>query len=323
MSYNNKLNKAKIKKDDEFYTLYSDIEKELEYYINCNKDVFKDKTILCPCDDPTMSNFTLYFIKNFKRLGLKKFISTSYGTNIEPHFNLFDSDCTNQKDDINSRGKIYTLSTDYNFLDTGITDLKSIKYSYLKGCGDFRSAEIKLLRNEADVIITNPPFSLFKEFLNWIIEANKQFLILGNLNAITYKSTFNLIQLNKLWLGVDNNQKNFTKPNNTIQNLRVLWFTNIKHNNVPQKLELMTADENLKNSTHKIITENGYVKYDNYDAIEVPFIDSIPSNYDGYMGVPVTFLQKFNPEQFEIIKLKTHLKINKHEKYPRIIIHKK
>lgn len=215
-------------------------------------------------------------------------------------------------------GKIFILDRDKT--GNGKVDVEDLEWHYLEGDGDFRSAEIKKLRDESDVIITNPPFSLFREFLAWIIEADKQFLIIGNMNAITYKEVFPLIKENKTWLGpsitsgdrefgvpddypinaagwrIDKNGKKFLR----IKGVR--WFTNLDHGRRHQPLPLMTMADNLKYSKHKEIKgKQAYDRYDNYDAIEVPFTDAIPSDYNGVMGVPISFLDKYNPEQFEIL----------------------
>ena len=224
-----------------------------------------------------------------------------------------------------------------------------MEWKYLDGDGDFRSDEIKKLRDEADIIITNPPFSLFREFLAWIIDANKQFIIIGNMNAITYKEVFPLIKENKIWLGesIHSGDREFGVPNSYPLNAAgyridekgnkfirvkgVRWFTNIEHGRRHQPLQLMTMAENIKYSKHKEIREKGYQKYDNYDAIEVPFTDAIPSDYGGVMGVPISFLDKYCPEQFKIVGMDDHRIIwrgrgpdlNGKSIYRRIIIRKK
>ncbi|NBI41731.1 DNA methyltransferase, partial [[Haemophilus] felis] len=202
---NANLSAAKKAKNDEFYTQYHDIQKEMNAYLDFDENVFRDKTILLPCDDPEWSNFTKFFAQNFTRLGLKKLISTSFAhqskqlnTPYQP--SLFESE-TEGFDEQKSlqRGKIFTLSEDTNA--DGVIDVQDLKWQYLQGDGDFRSDEIKQLRDEADIIITNPPFSLFREFMAWIMEAEKKFAVIGNMNAITYKEIFPLIKENKMWLG--------------------------------------------------------------------------------------------------------------------------
>lgn len=310
MPSNADLIKANRAKNDEFYTQYNDIQAEINAYIEYNPNVFKDKTILCPCDDPNWSNFTKFFAQNFTRFGLKKIISTSYApmskeakygrqTAIEEE-NIEKP--KNKKD--YTHGKIYILDHDTN-KDNKI-DVNDLEDNYIEDAknpdGDFRSEFVTKLRDEADIIITNPPFSLFREFLNWIMQANKKFLIIGNMNAITYKEVFPLIKDNKIWLGVVNGAKEYLTPEGEKKKMgNTCWFTNIEHGRRHEPLPLMTMKENLSHSKHKIIREKGYQKYDNYDAIEVPFSDAIPSDYDGIMGVPISFLDKYSPEQFEIL----------------------
>ena len=331
MPNNSSLRKAAKVKNDEFYTQYYDIEKEVNAYLEYNPDVFRGKTILLPCDDPEWSNFTLFFAQKFKDLGLKKLISTSYAVESKKYKfdyqpTLFETSSPNY-DEIKTRckGKIFTLDEDIN--GDGNLDFKDLKWQYLDKDGDFRSEEVTKLRDEADIIITNPPFSLFREFLKWIMDGKKQFLIIGNMNAISYKEVFQLIKNNKLWLGAtgfvtdmvfavpkgtivkDNDRKkaerlgyigDYTRLGNSC------WFTNIEHGRRHQPLQLMTMEDNLKFSRHKDIKEKGYQKYDNYDALEVPFTDAIPKDYDGIMGVPISFLDKYCPEQFEILGLDDH-----------------
>ncbi len=322
---NDNLSQAKRAKYDEFYTQYSDIEKEMSAYLEYDPDVFRGKTVLLPCDDPEWSNFTKYFAQNFDRFGMKKLISTSYAfesktykTNYQP--TLFEKD-NPQFDEIKTslNGKIFTLTCDR----TGDqkVNVDDLEWHYLQGDGDFRSDEVKVLRDESDIIITNPPFSLFREFLAWIIEADKQFVIIGSKNAITYKEIFPLIKDNKMWVGSTSFNKDMlflpleeidplTKPitaTRTVDGVVYLrspsvWFTNLDHGRRHQPLPLMTMEDNLKFSKHKQIRgRTSYDRYDNYDAIEVPFTDAIPSDYNGVMGVPISFLDKYNPDQFEIV----------------------
>jgi hypothetical protein len=324
---NENLGAAKRAKNDEFYTQFVDIEKEMHAYLDYNEDVFRDKVVLLPCDDPEWSNFTKYFAQNFERLGLKKLISTSYAPNSKPKsvflnptlFELEDP----QYDKVKSveNGKIFILDRDVNG-DSKI-DVNDLRWKYLEGDGDFRGEEITALRDSADIIVTNPPFSLFRPFLGWITEANKQFAIIGNMNAITYKEVFPLIKDNKLWLGVTRTGVGFMYfevPTNTppkqgqkVENGKLLqtignsaWFTNIEHGRRHQPLALMTEADNTKFSKHAAVKDVGYAKYENYDAIEVPAVDAIPSDFNGVMGVPITFLGKYNPDQFEIIDLNPH-----------------
>jgi len=203
---NKNLTNAKKAKNDEFYTQFIDIEKEINAYLDFDPNVFKNKIILLPCDDPEWSNFTIFFAQNFEKFKLKKLISTSYGAeskNLKSNYqpSLFEkSDPQFDKKKTTKNGKIFILDKDIS--KDGKIDVKDLKWKYLEGDGDFRSDEIKKLRDEADIIITNPPFSLFRPFLSWIVEANKKFLIIGNMNAITYKEVFPLIKENKIWLGV-------------------------------------------------------------------------------------------------------------------------
>ena len=343
------LDNALKSKKDEFYTQFSDIQSEVNAYIEYNPDIFKDKTIFLPCDDPEWSNFTKFFAQNFERLGLKKLISTSYANNkkeaIFTQLSLFEESSPKfDEKKTNSQGKIFTLNRDIN--KSGKIDINDLEWDYLQGDGDFRSDEVKKIRNEADIIITNPPFSLFREFVAWIFEANKKFLIIGNQNAITYQDIFPLIKENKMWTGKRFNQrvngKNMTflvpdsyemsgteqyidKGKKYISVAGTGWFTNLEHGKRHQPLQLMTMEDNLKFSKHAQIREEGYQKFDNYDAINVPFTDSIPSDFKGVMGVPISFLHKHNPDQFEIVKFRKgddgkDLTINGVSPYFRILI---
>ena len=198
------LKKAKESKNDEFYTLYSDIQKEVNAYLEYNPNLFRDKIVLLPCDDPEWSNFTKFFAQNFERFGLKKLISTSYANDKKEHvmvqLSLFEEKSPKfDKNKTKTHGKVFILDRDEN--NSGRIDIEDLKWDYLEGDGDFRSEEVKKLRNEADIIITNPPFSLFREFLSWVVEANKQFLLIGNINCISYKEVFTLIRTNRAWLG--------------------------------------------------------------------------------------------------------------------------
>jgi Adenine-specific methyltransferase EcoRI len=322
---NHNLTKAKNAKNDEFYTQYHDIEKEIAAYLEYNPDVFRGKTILMPCDDPEWSNFTKFFAQNFERFGLKKLISTSYAPDSkiyksDYHPTLFEtSDPQFDLTKTTQNGKIFTLSHDKSC--DGRIDVNDLEWTYLKGDGDFRSSEIMQLRDEADIIITNPPFSLFREFLAWVVEVEKQFVIIGNMNAITYKELFVHIKENKVWLGATNFNTGmyFRVPNDFVyadtykferekmgEKINrvpgVCWFTNLDHGRRHQPLPLMTMNDNLKYSKHKEIKgKKSYDKYDNYNAIDIPFTDAIPSDFDGVIGVPITFLDKYSPEQFEII----------------------
>lgn len=324
---NSHLSAAKSAKNDEFYTQWADIEREINAYLEYDPDVFRGKVVLLPCDDPEWSNFAKFFALHFMDYGLKKLISTSYAPDsnlagafyVPTLFELDDPQFDPTKTRVN--GKKFTLeSNDIN--DDGVVNIDDLQWEYLEGDGDFRSPEVTALRDEADIIITNPPFSLFRPFVTWLAESGKRFSVVGNINAITYNEVFPLIMNNKLWKGATANntdmvfrvpegmevkesdrqkaakmgyQGNYTRLGNAC------WFTNIDHGRRHQELQLMTMADNIKFSKHKAVQGTGYRAYDNFDAIEVPFIDAIPSDYDGVMGVPITFLDKYNPDQFEIV----------------------
>ena len=300
MAKNANLGAAKNAKNDEFYTQYADIQKEVNAYIEFNPDVFRGKTILLPCDDPEWSNFTKFFAQNFEFFGLKKLISTSYAieskkykTDWQPTLFETENPMYNvEKSRI--KGKIFTLTHDTNA--NGRIDIDDLQWSYLEGDGDFRSAEVTALRDEADIIITNPPFSLFREFLAWIMEGGKQFLLIGNMNAVTYKEIFPLIKMNVLWLGASFGSRTYITIDGEKQSMgNTCWFTNIDHGRRHKELQLMTMEDNRK------FNKVEYQHYANFDAIEVPKIMYIPRDYFGIMGVPKSFLEKYCPEQFEIV----------------------
>ena len=287
-SSNSSLRKASKSKNDEFYTQLSDIENELRHY----KEHFKNKVVYCNCDDPRVSNFFHYFSYNFEHLGLKKLIATCYKNQ---DADLFSTNVSEQA--------IYLEYTgDKN--GNSVPDVEEIGIKPLKGDGDFRSPESIELLKQADIVVTNPPFSLFREYVAQLIEYEKKFIIIGNLNAITYKEIFSLIKDNKIWLGASLDGRNiwFQIPNNyekyhKIENgnkyafvASTIWFTNLDHKKRHEKLIL-----------HKKYLPEEYAQYDNYDAINVDKTKDIPVDYDGKMGVPITFLNKFNPDQFEII----------------------
>ena len=291
-SLNNNLHKAKKGKNDEFYTQLSDIENELKHYIHH----FKDKVVYCNCDDPRISNFFHYFSYNFEKLGLKKLIATCYKNQERDLFSQNDSE--------------QAIYLEYNGDKNGdsIPNPEEIGIHSLKGDGDFRSKESIELLKQADIVVTNPPFSLFREYVAQLIEYDKKFLIIGSQNAITYKEIFPLIAQNKMWLGYKSGDMKFKVPDyseekatrfwidETGQKWRSLgntcWFTNLDHNKRHEELILY--------KTYKG-NEEDYPKYDNYDAINVDKVADIPMDYDGVMGVPITFLDKYNPEQFEIV----------------------
>jgi hypothetical protein len=324
------LTKAKNTKNDEFYTQWADIEKEVGAYIEYNPDVFRGKTILCPCDDPEWSNFTKYFALHFADYGIKKLISTSYAADSKTHKQPYQLSLLEMKDPrydenkTNVRGKIFMLE------GGGKVNIDNLQWDYMDGDGEFRSDEVKKLRDEADIIITNPPFSLFRDFRTWILEAEKDFLIIGTLNAITYKEVFPLLKDNHAWLGpsITSGDVRFGIPEG-IANLAqvkevitdgqgnkiyitkvpgVRWFTNLDHGRRHQPLSLMSMGENLKYSKHaEIRGKKSYDKYVNFDGIEVPFTDAIPADYGGAMGVPISFFDKYCPEQFSIIGVSSTL----------------
>ena len=323
---NTNLSKAKSAKNDEFYTQYADIQKEVNAYLDYDENVFRGKTILLPCDDPEWSNFTKFFAQNFERFGLKKLISTSYAIeskNVNQVYQptLFETAAPQfDKKKTRIRGKIFVLDHDTN--KNGRIDIEDLEWDYLKGDGDFRSDEVKKLRDEADIIVTNPPFSLFREFLAWLVEGEKKFLIIGNMNAITYKEVFPLIKENRLWIGATGFASDmvFAVPKGTVvppaykekaERLGYVgdftrlgnscWFTNMDHGRRHKPLQLMTEVDNIKYSKHKEVRDVGYQKYDNYDAFEIPYTDAIPNDHKGVMGVPISFLDKYCPEQFEIV----------------------
>lgn len=315
---NTKLSKAKNAKQDEFYTQYADIEKEVNAYLEYNPNTFRDKTVLLPCDDPEWSNFTKYFALHFEDLGLKKLISTSYAPESKqlkemPLLTLFETESP-QFDPAKSKtkGKIFVLDRDID--GNGRIDIDDLQWQYLEGDGDFRSAEVMVFRDEADIIVTNPPFSIFREFFVWVQESGKKFLMIGNKNCITYKEVFPFIKNNQVWSGSRNWSGGMwfeTKYSDEVdkvvdginmRNVPSIWITNIDHGRRHEPLPLMTMADNLKFSKHKELKGNtGYSHYENYDAIEVPYTDAIPIDYEGYMGVPISFLDKYCPEQFEIL----------------------
>ena len=324
---NTNLKEAKAAKNDEFYTQFHDIEVEMNAYLEYDSDVFRGKTILLPCDDPEWSNFTRYFAAKFDELGLKKLISTSYAPDSKKYKTPYQPSLFEQEapqfdpSKAQVKGKIFILERDKS--GDGRINIDDLEWKYMDGDGDFRSKEVTELRNEADFIITNPPFSLFREFLAWIVEGKKQFAVIGNKNCITYKEVFPLIKNNKMWLGKtpmsvdllfevpDTDQLTNGKKlgsgyriidGKILARSQSVWLTNIDHGRRHQPLALMSMADNLRFSKHKELKgKTAYDRYDNYDAIEVPFTDAIPSDYDGVMGVPISFLDKYCPEQFEIL----------------------
>ena len=325
---NSNLTNAKRAKNDEFYTQYGDIQKEIEAYLEYNPDVFRGKIVYCNCDDPFESNFFRYFVLNFNKLGLKQLITTSYKPSpvANTQLGLFGDDKTLTK----SKGRPKTTANKFiinevhDIDDNGEFNLKDVakqlkankhnEWTPLECEGDFRSNECVDLLKQSDIVVTNPPFSLFKEYIKQLFDYNKKFVIIGNKNSVTYKEIFPLIKDNKMWSGktewsgglwfvtMDGSDVDKVVDGVNMKNVSSVWFTNLDHGRRHQPLPLMTMEENLKYSKHKEIKgKKEYDKYDNYDAIEVPFTDSIPSDYKGVMGVPITFLDKYNPDQFEIL----------------------
>ena len=309
-----RLDAARENKNDEFYTQLSDIERELSHY----KEHFKGKTIFCNCDDPRISNFFKYFALNFNEFGLKKIISTCYKNQ---NVDLFtQNDCE----------KAVYIEYTGNPNDPTSTDFSTIEVKELKGDGDFRSTECIELLKQADIVVTNPPFSLFREYVAQLIKYDKKFIIIGHQNAITYKEIFPLIKENKLWLGYGfkggaghfiSSYEDVAVASNHKQGMirvsGVTWFTNLE---IPKKHEELIL--------YKTYSPKEYPKYDNYDGINVNKTSDIPMDYDGAMGVPITFLDKYNPDQFEIIKFRKgdddkDLSINGKCPYFRILIKRK
>jgi hypothetical protein len=324
------LTAARSAKNDEFYTQWADIEREMNAYLEYDADVFRDKVILLPCDDPEWSNFTKFFALHFMDFGIKKLISTSYAPDSNPAGEFYQPTLFETEDPkfdetrTHANGKVFTLEAK-DISDDGVINIDDLQWDYLQSDGDFRNAEVTALREEADIVITNPPFSLFKQFIGWLIEGEVKFAAIGNSNAATYDEIFPLIRTNRLWKGATANNTDmvFRVPpgvevkdadrekaarlgypsdeNGTFTRLgNSCWFTNIDHGRRHEPLQLMTTDDNIKFSKHKELRGAGYKHYDNYDAIEVPYVDAIPSDHDGLMGVPITFLDKYNPEQFTI-----------------------
>jgi len=324
-SMNEGLGAAKAGKKDEFYTQYIDIQKEIEAYLEFNPDTFRGKVVYCNCDDPFESNFFKFFAANFNRLGLKKLISTSYdGSPIAGQQLTFEDAEKTPHKAVAIAIEIEEV-TDLN--NDGATDIEDVKIfltqnphkrTRLKGSGDFRSIECVELLMQADIVVTNPPFSLFREYIAQLIEHEKKFLIIGNFNAVTYKEVFPYIMANQIWLGesIHSGDREFRVPesypleaagfrvdedgNRYIRVKGVRWYTNLDHGRRHEPLNLMTMEDNRRfNSDAK--GEEAYARYDNYDAIDVPAYKAIPSDYDGVMGVPITFLDHHNPDQFQIV----------------------
>ena len=275
MSQNRNLHKAKSNKKDEFYTQLADIENELRHY----SDHFRDKVVYCNCDDPRISNFFHYFAYNFRVLSLKKLITTCYKNQQMEMFSQHDSE------------RAIYLEYEGTQNETAIPSVEDIGIHCLEGDGDFRSAECIELLKDADIVVTNPPFSLFREYVAQLVNYDKQFLILGSMNAITYKEIFPLLKDNRVWLGVTNGAREYQTPSGTLKKMgNTCWYTNLDYQKRHEELIL-----------YKRYNPDEYPHYDNYDAIEVSKTKEIPYDWDGAMGVPISFLDKHNPEQFAII----------------------
>jgi hypothetical protein len=330
---NKNLTNAKKAKNDEFYTRFSDIQKEVESYLEYDPNTFKRKVVYSNCDDPFESNFFRYFVLNFERLGLKQLITTSYKPSpvANSQLGLFGDDKTLQK----SKGRPKVTANKFIINEVGDVDgdgsftlediakqlraNKNNEWTPLEGDGDFRSDECVELLKQSDIVVTNPPFSLYRQYVKQLFDYNKKFVIIASKNTITYKEVFPYIKENKLWVGAMSfsNDILFIAPKNAdlsdkpktavrivdgVTYLRSpsMWATNIDHGRRHQPLGLMTMADNLK-FNKKMQGKTTYLRYDNYDAIEVPFTNAIPSDYEGLMGVPISFLDKYSPEQFEIL----------------------
>jgi hypothetical protein len=327
---NRSLQAAKTAKQDEFYTQYVDIQKEVEAYLEFDPHTFRGKVVYCNCDDPFESNFFKYFAANFNKLALKKLITTSYdGSPIagaQLTFGEYDEGNGKRQKPKAIAVEIEEVKDVNGDGATGIEDVKLFlkrnphTRTRLAGGGDFRSAECAELLKQADIVATNPPFSLFRQYVGQLVEHEKKFLIIGNVQALTYKEVFPLVKADKLWMGVTihSGDREFRVPDhyplnaagwrvdeNGVKYIRVKgvrWYTNLDHGRRHQELPLMTMEDNLRFSKRKEIKgKAAYDRYENYDAIEVPFTDAIPSDYGGVMGVPISFLDKYNPDQFEIV----------------------
>jgi len=347
---NSNLQAAKVAKNDEFYTQYSDIQKEIAAYLEYDPNVFRNKVVYCNCDDPFESNFFRYFVLNFNKLGLKQLITTSYKPSPIANTELvlqpsllpdYEDKVVSKPTESKGRPKVtankFIINEVHDVDDDGEFNLKDVakqlkanknnEWIPLEGDGDFRSEECLKLLRQSHIVVTNPPFSLFREYVKQLMDNDKKFVIIGNMNAITYKEIFPLIKDNKVWLGngfkrscahffspfksdskwleEEQFKKQGIKVPKGLYITRVAgihWFTNLEHGRRHQPLPLMSMEENFKYSKHKEIKgEKTYDKYDNYDAIEVPFTDATPSDYRGTMGVPISFLDKYNPDQFEIL----------------------
>jgi len=295
---NKNLHIARKNKKDDFYTKIGDIENELKHY----SSHFKNKVVLCNCDDPRISNFFRYFAYNFDRLTLKKLITVCYKNTILECFSESKTE------------KAIYLKYEGNKNDNRIPNIEDVGIKFLRGDGDFRNRECIDLLKQADIVCTNPPFSLFREYISQLIKYEKKFLVIGSLNAVFYTEIFDLIRKNKIWIGCTS-PKEFLLPDGGIKGFgNIYWFTNLHHKK--QNEELILVKKYYGN-------EEDYPKYDNCDAIEVSKVVNIPKDYDAVMGVPVSFIDKYNPDQFEILGSNDKPLINGVEKYLRFLIRRK
>jgi len=327
---NSNLTAAQKAKNDEFYTQYSDIQTEIEAYLEYDPNTFRGKVVYSNCDDPFESNFFRFFALNFNRLGLKQLIATSYKPSpiANTQLGLFGDDKTiapakgRPKITANKLviNEVHDMDKDGAFNLTDVAEQlkanKNNEWTPFEGDGDFRSPECVELLRQSDIVVTNPPFSLFPEYVKQLFDYDKKFIIIGNMNAITLKEIFPLFKEDRMWLGNGFHAGNayFATPNarsdfasgvydektGLVKFRNCHWFTNLDHGRRHQPLSLMTMEDNRK-FNKKLKNKLAYSHYDNYDAIEVPFTDAIPSDYDGVMGVPISFLDKYSPEQFEIL----------------------
>lgn len=330
---NQNLINAKRAKNDEFYTQFSDIQKEIEAYLEYDPDTFNGQVVYCNCDDPYESNFFRYFVLNFKKLGLRQLITTSYKPSpvANTQLELFGNDKTLMQS--KGRPKItankFIINEVHDIDGDGEFNLKDVaeqlktnlhnEWEPLEGDGDFRSNECINLLKKSDIVVTNPPFSLFREYVQQLFDYKKKFLIIGNINCISYKEVFPKIQKNEAWLGhgIGRWISGFIVPkfydlhgtearidengNRIVSTNSCLWLTNLDHGRRHHPLSLMSMEDNKRFNKQIQKKEGSYQKYDNYNAIEVPYTNAIPNDYDGVMGVPITFLDKYNPDQFELV----------------------
>lgn len=323
---NRGLTAAREAKKDEFYTRYVDIQKEVEAYLEFDQETFRDKVVYCNCDDPFESNFFKYFAANFNRLGLRKLVTTSRkGSTIAGMQLTFDEYIQGNRTPKRPNAVAVEIEEVTDLNGDGARDIEDVRLfleqnphrrTRLQGDGDFRSPECVALLREADIVVTNPPFSLFSEYVSLLIQNDKRFLIIGNTNAITYQDVFPHVMANQLWLGCTNFNVGmfFEVPDSYTKFHHIdeatgkkmarvsssCWYTNLDHGRRHRPLSLMTMSDNLRYSPG-LKGKEAYDRYDNYDAIEVGTYKEIPSDFDGVMGVPVTFLDKYNPDQFEIV----------------------